>query len=486
MRPISYEIKRSLTSKFVIILMVVIIGVSSALAYVIASSSSSSSPSFSSTLPQLTLGYYRSGDNITFVGYSHTSTGVPYTGHGMTMTIVGPSGVTKHGTPDPHGFVNVTAPFNASQPFESYDYNYSYSLFGQSTSTPLTRMTISNSTLYTGYSLTTGLIDPKNASSRGFQLFYVGPNGTAAPKTTIYATVFNATEGLPKLEANAVYNRSFSGFNVITVFPTVPPDSLNKSFAIIYQPDTVGSGPVSQFVPYLSTYRPVTQSSLQISVLSGVGGILGILIPILGVLAGYYIYGKDKTTGVLESVLKRPVTRHGLVASRFTANSLSIVISVVVSMAIANLFIKHYLGMYLAPSFDAFFVWTYVVEGLSFLALVYMFSTLVKSQGAILGISITLFLVMAFLWTLLIEPLIFLAFHIAAGSAAYIIGSILFDIVSPGGYHALVEFHYTKQISSIGVNPATYGITVLSIVIIGILWIAVPFLLAVFSAGRRD
>ena len=54
MKPIAYEIKRTLTSKFVIIMIIAIVGLSSLLAY---ESASTFSPLPVSTVPQVNYGY---------------------------------------------------------------------------------------------------------------------------------------------------------------------------------------------------------------------------------------------------------------------------------------------------------------------------------------------------------------------------------------------------------------------------------------------
>ncbi len=74
MKPIVYEIRRTLTSKFVIIMIVAIVGLTSVLAY---ESASTYSPVSIPSAPQLDYGYYINGGNITMVGYAHDAYGNP-------------------------------------------------------------------------------------------------------------------------------------------------------------------------------------------------------------------------------------------------------------------------------------------------------------------------------------------------------------------------------------------------------------------------
>lgn len=485
MRPITYEIKRTLTSKFVILMIVAIIGLSSALAYEL--SASSNSPGVNTTTPELSIGWYTSGGNLTFVGYAYNSIGSPYSGHPMTMYLKTSDGTSYSGSVNPGtGFVNITAPYNSSLSEEVYSYNYTYKLFGTSFSSSSSTLIVRNISSYSGYTFSYPIEESTNTSNLGFQLLYVGANGSKAPTTYINGYLYNTSSG--KVSSNSTFSMTISNFNLATVYPSVPANDLNKTYAVSYNQSGVPFNPQNYKLMKVSVYTPITQSALQNLVFSGVGPILGLFIPILGAFAAYLTYGKDRTTGVLESVLKRPVTRHGLLSSRFAANTVSVIISVTASMFIADLFIEHYFGMYLDLSFTLFFIWTFIIEGLAFLAIIYMSAHLVKSQGALLGITIAAFLVLDLFWSV-ISSLILLALHVSNGTAQYIHASVLFNYISPSGYRSLVQFHYTNQIGLLGnltANAASYGVTIPLLILAGILWVSVPFAITYWLSGSRD
>jgi len=153
-----------------------------------------------------------------------------------------------------------------------------------------------------------------------------------------------------------------------------------------------------------------------------------------------------------------------------------------------DLIINHYLGSYLSLYFDAYFVWTYVVEGLAFLALVYMFSHLVKSQGALLGAAIGIFVVWDLFWTI-IPIAILSALGISSSSNTYLSAEVIFNYASPAGYGSLVQSLLTGKIgliSSTTINPGLFGITTPLLIAAGILWMAVPFGIAYRLAVKRD
>ncbi len=482
MRPIVYEIRRTLTSKFVIIMIIAIVGLSSLLAY---ESGSTYSPSPVSSIPQLSTGFYMSGSNITVVGYAHDAYGNPVSGIKVSYEY---NGTIYNSTSASNGFANSTIPTGTAS-HGTIDVSYSYTTFRRSTEGPTSNLSFGPSLKWTGLQVLPGIVDPSNTTRFGIQLFYVGPNGSASPSLNVY--VYNISLPATKILTNYSYNRSVSGFTVLNLFPTVKGVNSTDRYGLAV---TNSTGSILFVYPSqsrglpLTDYTPMTQSTLQSLVYAGTSEILGFLIPILAVFAAYLTYGKDRTNGVLESVLKRPVTRGGLITSRFLSNSVSIVVAVGLAMIFSDLIIHHYFGMYLSTTFSLYFVWTYVVEGISFLALVYMFSHIAKSQGAVLGAAIALFVVLDLFWSI-IPIAILAALKISTSSTAYVSASVGFDYASPAGYSTLVQTMFTSKfgiISSSTIDPSAFGIIAPFLIIAGILWMAVPFVIAYYLAKNRD
>lgn len=485
MRPIIYEIRRTLTSRFVILMMVAIIGLSSLLAYESAASYNSSQTPFNQ--PSLSYGYYNSGGNVTLVTYSYNIYGQPYSN--LTIGVTSQSGSTYTLLSGDHGFANITMPYNPLSTVP-VTLNYTFQIFGISTTHPGQSLYMPGQ--YSGYKVIHAIFSRTNSSNLGFQVLYVGPGGATAPETSFYVSPLPSSGMGTDVVENATYTRIAGGFTVSNIFPTIPQGKLNLTYALAMESNgtlvTPSLSPSSALLlGRLSTYTPMTQSKLQNLVFTGISTILNYLLPILGVFAAYLTYGKDRTTGVLESVLKRPVTRHGLITSRFLANTVSIVIAVIASMFIADLIIMHYFIIGLTWHFMLFFIWTYVVEGLAFLAMIYMFSHLVKSQGSLLGISIAIFVIMALFWAI-IPVVVLLALSISPASSTYITASVAFNYASPSGYSSLVQFLFEGHMGILGAtaNPASYGVTQPLLIIAGILWVGIPFGIAYALAGRYD
>ncbi len=227
-----------------------------------------------------------------------------------------------------------------------------------------------------------------------------------------------------------------------------------------------------------------------------VDAIFGVLIPILAVFMGYLTYGKDRTSGVLESVVTRPVTKGQLVLTRFIASVIAILIALVIATFIIDVGQYSYYYKFIPASMIEALVWTYLVEGAGFLGLVYLFSHLLKSQSAVLGISIGIYLVFALLWSLVETIVLVVVFHASLGSLSSLQGMVNFNFASPSGYSRNVVMYLTNSstISGIsvpgsfsnGINPANYGITLVSLGAIGIAWMVVPVILTYLLAKRFD
>lgn len=482
MKPIAYEIKRTLTSKFVIVMIIAIVGLSSLLAY---ESASTFTPHPVSSTPQVNYGYYADGTNLTMVGYAHNAFGQPVS---KITTYYEYNGTTYSATSGNNGFANATIPIGTSHSV-TIDANYSYTIFRRPISTSQISIPIQNTQLPSGLEIIGGIVNPTNNTRFGYELMYVGNNGTTAPSLNFYI-------GNSSLSSNAIVSApsssytDISGFNVKNIYPSVSYADRNNTYSAVA---TNSTGGIIVFTPHaeafpLTDYSPMTQSELQSLVFSGTSEILGFLIPILAVFAAYLTYGKDRTSGVLESVLKRPVTRGSLIASRFTSNAISIFIAVGFSMIFSDLIINHYFGMYLSTSFSLYFVWTYLVEGVAFLAIVYMFSHIAKSQGAVLGAAIGIFVVMDLFWSI-IPIAILSALKVSSSSTTYVYGTIAFNYASPSGYSSLVQTMFTDKIgliSSQTIVPADFGITAPILIIAGILWMIIPFTIAFALAKYRD
>lgn len=491
MKPIVYEIKRTLTSRFVIIMMIAIVGLSALIAYESASTSESSSVS---STPDVSYGYFLNGNNLTMVGYAYDSYGNPVSGVNVYYQY---NGSDYHAVSSSKGYANSTFKVEKSQQIP-IGTNYSYTQFGIRVWTQTIQYIVNYNLQYSGLEVPSAVVDPTNTSNLGFLILYVGHNGNLSPPLNIVIGAAYRSSPFPE-SFNYTYSYNYSSFSVAKIFPPITKSNWNMSFYIqakttggkqvmIYSgTGSAGLLPETGFIR-LSVYSPMTESKLQDMVYGGISGILVLFIPILAIFTAYLTYGKDRTSGVIESVLKRPVTRGELITTRFLSNALAIFVADSLAMIVTDLIYQHYLKMYFTPIFVTQLIWTYLVEGVAFLAIVYLISHVVKSQGALLGAAIGVFVVMDLFWQA-IPFAVISALGIPYGSSTYVSTKIIFDYISPSGYSDLMQSLATGMLGVFGgvsINPATYGITPVALTVAGVLWMIVPFGIAYLLARYRD
>ncbi len=491
MRPVFYEIKRSITNRFSIVLIVAIIGLSALISYEGGVSSTSHNARIGST--NEVTGYYVSGNTVTLISYFYDQNGNPVSDVKANALLNGtrfPGIETSPGTVE----FNVTA-----LPQDRIDrstsvyitLNYTYkSSFGLKTSTN-TSMTINVvNTKYSGLNVVTGISDPSNNSNLGFLLFYVGAAGNhTAP--TIDVNLATVTSGV--MSTSYIWEHEYSSFTHLSIFPSLGSAAINKTYGLYIKSGVSSTIFFKSPIGPLSLYKPTTVSSLETAFFSIESSLLVIFIPLLAVFMAYFTYGKDRVMGVLETVIKRPITKGGAIRSRFLANSVVVASSIVAAILVSDLISFRYFHLFMPASFVIYMSWAYSIIGISFLAIAYLFSHLLKSPGSLLGALIAVFMIFGLFWTVIFDVVVSV-FSIVSGSTTYLTLQVIFDYANPAGYASLFQLFITHSLSgglggggsSQSINPANFGVTPALLLISAILWVAVPFILAQQIAIKRD
>ncbi|MHB8565607.1 MAG: ABC transporter permease [Nitrososphaerales archaeon] len=214
-------------------------------------------------------------------------------------------------------------------------------------------------------------------------------------------------------------------------------------------------------------------------------GTMGLFVPLVAIIGAYSSYGKDRISGVLESVLCRPVTRQSLSLSRYISTVLGLSAATIISIMVVYLALGYFDGSYLNVGFLAATFGGLFVEITAFVALIFLISHLVKTTGELFGVSIGLYLAFGFFWSLLILALNN-AIHAIPGSALSIQVEIICDFFNPTQYVTLVYSFLTQSLSSVPIETSLYGLTLTSLVSAGLLWITIPLFVFLRSASKRD
>lgn len=296
------------------------------------------------------------------------------------------------------------------------------------------------------------------------------PSSLSESNTTFFAnmTSYEQVFSPPKLEAN-LGNGSEIGFGLFSSngFEVTPP--------VYYS--------ISQLYPVAQT---VSSSQADSFVVSFLTTIYGYFIPLIAIVGSYNLYGKDRVSGVLESVLAQPVSRRGLALSRFFSTFAGMAIAIVISMGVVDALGLYYTKSLLNSTILVASAGAFFVELGAFIGIMMVLSRVIKSSGLLIGIGIGLFIIFDFLWSILVL-LVLAATRIGINSAAYLGYQIGAEFLNPSQFIQLVITYLTSENSTVGfISPSQYGITIPSLVVTGILWVVVPLAGFLYLAIKRD
>jgi len=204
------------------------------------------------------------------------------------------------------------------------------------------------------------------------------------------------------------------------------------------------------------------------------------LTPVVGILAAYSAYGKERASGVYESIITRPVTRRGLAVSRYLSVLIVLAIASVLGVVVATITAQELVGISLGPVYQLALMLGVFVEAMAFAGIVFLFSTLMKSTGKILGIVAAIYFIANF--GMLFVGVIF--------SSIPLTTSVAISFVNPARYVNLVLSYVGGvnifTLSEATINLSAIGITPLTLAAGAALWVLLPFLASLYFAVKRD
>ncbi|MGD0476819.1 MAG: ABC transporter permease [Nitrososphaerales archaeon] len=480
--PILYDFKRTIRSKSVVISMAVIVALSLGIIPII---NLATSPTTFSSGSTVVLGYYRS-PGYHLLAYSYNTYGQPVSGAVVNLTITDQEGThSSRVTTNSSGYSSWTIAGNPG----GQQVAYVLSTSGSGVQGTSLQLQIGEVFAFNGYPINM-VVDPANSSRTDVLFVYEGANGSLP---TMYSVYYNFSRSLGPV-VTAPNETQMALLGTPTGFATtfhLPPVPTNTALVTIGAFGPNGTNALySSYTGSLSGGLPVSVTPNQIFT-SFTASILSLVVPLMAVLVAYGSYGKDKATGVLESVLTRPVTRRGLALSRYVSILLSISVALVVTMAVMEVISKAMLGSILSPAFAAYTVVSLIVEAAAFIGIIMLLSHVLKSSGSIVGLGVGLWILLDFFWGLLIL-IAALALGVQIGSGNYLGLTIQSAFFNPAQFYVLVgDFLNGLSISSsfgtqTPISPATYGLTPYSIALAGVFWVLVPAGLFLYSASRRD
>lgn len=309
--------------------------------------------------------------------------------------------------------------------------------------------------------------------------FTEGQNGSAPDGLSLNYVIQSQT---PVQGYLGTVNQSVQSFPI-----TVPSNVSSTARVTVNLTNPTGNPPIqsSQFQASNLGAGVATGNTATTVAYLFVPAILGFFVPLMAMLASYSSYGRDRVTGVLESTLARPVTKGGLIASRFVAVGLALSVAIGLSFLTMDIALGHIVGAYLPLNTILALFAALLVSGLAFASFVFLSSHLVKSTGALVGIIIMLFLALSFFGSFIVE--IVVATGGSTSASAALQAQVYSWYLNPASFFYLVKFYLVPTYpSGQPANPASFGVTLPFIIVAGVLWSIAGFLGALFLARKRD
>jgi len=332
--------------------------------------------------------------------------------------------------------------------------------------------------------------DKANASKSDVRTFFAGLYGAKPSGYSIRYKVAATPPPLPYKDDSPYTAGQMDLLGNLTdyrqVFDPAIPNGLSETTRIYFELFAPNGTAVSGRQMFITDLRQQQFRPEATSVASSFfSTILSFFMPLAAILGAYSSYGKDRLTGVLESVLARPISRLGLAISRFLSTLIALAIATIASVGIVDLLLNQVLGTALSQDYTLAIVSGLVVEVAAFTGLIFLLSHLVKSTGVLLGISIVLFVVLDFFWGLIIF-LLTLLLGGTSGSAVAVEATLVSYYANPAQFLQLINVYVFQSSSGTALQSSNYGVTLPAIVLDGFLWAIVPFLAFMYLAVKRD
>jgi ABC-type transport system involved in multi-copper enzyme maturation permease subunit len=479
--PLRYEFLRTMKSKSMVVSVGVMIALSLGLVPLV---NLATSPFVYNNGGVGLVGYYSAPD-YHFLAYSYNGYGQPVQGTPVNITIAGASGShsSSAGT-NSSGFASWRMTADPPNPSTTYVLSTGTATGVSGGSGNFPPGVKDGDILVLGQNFGF-VVNPSNSSQREVLFFQAGPYGALPEGYKVYynySAVASNQYGQTD-ETQLRFLGDVSSYLTVLRLPQPPPGTTVQQIAVFDSNASLVTSSVE--VTQGGTSTPVTPRQVFAAFTSS---ILAIVVPLMAILVAYNSYGKDRATGVLESVLARPVTRRGLGVSRYLSMLISMSVGLTVTMLAMEGISQLLLGAVLPADFAAYTVGSLIVEAASFIGLTMLLSHFVKSTGGLIGAGLVIWIVLDFFWGVFVLVGSYIL-GVQIGSGDYIGVTIDSSFFNPAQFYSLVSTYIGSAASvgsGISISPATYGLTPLTIAVAAAFWVVAPLAAFLYVAARTD
>jgi ABC-type transport system involved in multi-copper enzyme maturation permease subunit len=493
-----YELRRGLLSVPLIVITALIIVASTG---ILVSIEESHPPP--SNIMQTSGAYYYANGAYHFEVFAYDEYGRPISGVSVNLTVFqtnatfgppGPSIANASGVSGRSGIVQLTAPVNDSNSWvEVFAYAPGWSTFGAGQLNLVMAPPAPGvvEPFLRGFTSTVES-SPGIKQSNLLEIFYPGPNGTAPDYQVYWAYPQNETYppavlGEDEMHRLGALTSADQTFNLVV--PSTPSSTNPNAYLQVELFTAKGTLVATDTNQSASNFFPPPGGAAGAALALGFAGtIMVFLVPLMAILATYSVYGKDRLTGVLEGVLARPVSRLGIAASRYLAVIVALTIAVTLALVCLDALIDWVYDGFLPWLVTLILFCALLVEVAAFTSLTFLLSHALRSTGALVGVGIGLFALFTIGWLIIPNILGGLTGTIfTPGYEATILRLQFFD---PVQFIGLCEDVYFASVSAGffggSTSPATYGITLGSVIATGIAWTVAPAVALFYVVQHHD
>lgn len=526
MKPVLYEIRKTLTSKPIMALFVLLIVLP---VFIALNSASARAPNFN--IGSVGYGEGMNGSyNVSVFLYNEYWAPV----QGTHVKILNGYTVIASGVSDANGFVNATLQNITDSELSNLSYQYEFTYdgspsiidspitFGSGRANPyFTSSKFSqpsnghmyNYTIYQprlGYA-TLSVPDRPNLQTFGLSYDMYGL-GSVPPLYVYYKPMPGVTSQqlgflqysnisvghvTPYESINATYLENESQLTLLGEYQGTPYIPLNtiklasNSNTTTYLFEIFSSTGIELGYTVVNLSVPYSASQVSSVFNSSELPLLELLVPLMAVLSGFAGFGRGKVDGSLNYVVVRPISRWALISTRYLSIIISIFVPSAISLGISSLVFHFYLGNYIPSDIIFLTLWALFVMDAGYTGIVFFASTVIKSIGLLVGISVGIFLVLDLFWSFLgnIIPSIVTA-SFTKGSLNYATANVIMNFITPSGFVNLVTYMGLGNTSGLiflgNFVPAQVGITLFSLIGVGLIWLIVPFTLSAVRFSKFD
>lgn len=524
MKQILHEIRRALLAKTTILMMIVIILIPALVAV-----TSISSVNYSDSVNAKG---YAEGQNLTFtisVYVYSNAYGTPIFGETVNLSI---SGHNYSFTTDSAGYANTTLhSYNTSEIANS---SYTYDQVPGESSTSLREGIImlkpkgnpyftcskpifdQNETLYSSrYTICPAQINndpklygilvtyqPSNLSNfPNISMYYIKDKKGFQTPSGIGYTVYGPIDYLNNFtkerggsnynESEMKYFRTFKSQESMVISPVNLTTNTNTSDYIF---EFFSSNGTEVGWIALNLSRTTSPNAVNSLFFKTELPMLSLFVPLLAMLSAFLVFGRDRVTGVLSTVVVRPISRRSVILSRYMASVGAVFVASLASLGLSSTLFHYLLGTYIPLSSILLSFWALAVMICGFSGLIFFASSIMNSIGKIIATVMLAFFFFDFFWTFYALPAIpiFVSTYLLNqnyGTLEYLRTQAILDYITPSGYINLITYLQQHNVYTIGL--ASYPVSEIYltfplVVAAGLLWIFLPLLASLVSFSRKD